>query len=97
MIATKQTTHPNQQTTSIQQPRTLSGKLTFRPTKSNLENIAQSLFSTAQQRAFDQGISDFENSTRDHPPYGFSDLRQAWKAGWLAASQRADGKRKCAG
>jgi hypothetical protein len=75
----------------------LSGKLTFKPTKSTLGNIAQSLFSTAQQNAFNQGVSDFEHSTRDHPPYGFSDLKQAWKAGWLAASQRAAGKRKCAG
>jgi hypothetical protein len=73
---------------AIQIKRNLSGKLTFRPTKSTLVNIAQSLFSAAQQSAYDQGISDFENSTRTHPPYGFSDLQQAWRMGWLAASQK---------
>ena len=53
-----------------------------------LSNAAAKTFDAAKQRAYDQGASDFETGTRDHPPYGFSDLKQAWKAGWLAASQK---------
>jgi hypothetical protein len=61
---------------------------------------AQAIFSSAQQRAFNQGMFDHDNSTRDHPPYGFSDLKQAWRAGWLAASQKKNeglnsGRRAC--
>lgn len=56
---------------------------------SQLAKAAQHIMSASQRRAYEQGVSDFENSTRDHPPYGFTDLQQAWKAGWLAASQRA--------
>ncbi len=84
MTTSTRTTHPKPQTAAIQ-PKTI------------LSEAAQKTFDIALQKAFQQGISDHDNSTRDHPPYGFSDLQQAWKAGWLAASQRADGKRKCAG
>jgi hypothetical protein len=57
----------------------------------NLSQLAQSVLSLAQQKAFNQGLSDFENSTRDHPPYGFSDLQQAWRLGWLSGKQKKEG------
>jgi hypothetical protein len=56
-----------------------------------IAKAAQHILSASQQKAFNQGLSDFENSTRDHPPYGFSDLQQAWQLGWLAAEQKAKG------
>jgi hypothetical protein len=96
MILNKRTSHPNPQPTSIQTLRHAH----------QLAKAAQQLFNSSQQKAFNQGISDFENSTRDHPPYGFHDLRQAWQLGWLAGKQKSEGlgsseraadKRKCAG
>ncbi len=75
MIATKRTTHPHRETASVKHAHTLS-------------LVADHVLTLAQEKAYEQGQRDFENSTRDHPPYGFSDLQQAWKAGWLAASQR---------
>ncbi len=84
MKTATRTTYPKPQATAIQNKTILSA-------------AAQKTFDIALQKAFNQGISDHDNSTRDHPPYGFSDLKQAWQAGWLAASQRANGKRKCAG
>jgi uncharacterized protein YecT (DUF1311 family) len=59
--------------------------------KSILSEAAQKTFDAALNKAYDQGVSDCENGTRDHPPYGFSDLQQAWRLGWLAAKQRKDG------
>jgi hypothetical protein len=56
-----------------------------------LSNAAAKTFDAAKRKAYDQGLSDFENSTRDHPPYGFSDLQQAWRLGWLAGKQKAEG------
>jgi hypothetical protein len=56
-----------------------------------LAKAGQHILSASQQKAFNQGLSDFENSTRDHPPYGFSDLQQAWRLGWLAGKQKAEG------
>jgi hypothetical protein len=84
MIATKRTTHPHRENVSVKYAHTLA-------------LVADHVLTLAQEKAYDQGQRDCENSTRDHPPYGFSDLKQAWRAGWLAASQRAAGKRKCAG
>ncbi len=81
--------------TTLRKPAPPSSIQTFQSV--TLGMVAQHVFDIAQQKAFQQGISDHDNSTRDHPPYGFSDLKQAWQAGWLAASQRANGKRKCAG
>jgi hypothetical protein len=56
-----------------------------------LSNAAAKTFDAAKRKAYEQGVSDFENSTRDHPPYGFSDLQQAWRLGWLAGKQKAEG------
>jgi hypothetical protein len=79
------TTHPKPQPTSIQ-----TKTVTLRHA-SQLAKAAQHIMSASQRRAYEQGQRDFENSTQDHPPYGFSDLQQAWKAGWLAAKQKAEG------
>jgi len=59
--------------------------------KENLAKVAQKVLTFAQEEAYEQGEYDFETGTRDHPPYGFSDLKQAWRMGWLAAKQKADG------
>ncbi len=56
-------------------------------TKEGLRLFANYALTRAQQLAFEQGEKDFETSTRDHPPYGFSDLQMAWRAGWLQAEQ----------
>lgn len=92
MRTSTRTTHRNSQAASIQtkQWKALA-------TVNNLRAEAGRVLSEAQYEAYHRGISDFENSTRDHPPYGFSDLQKAWKKGWLAASQGAIRKRKCAG
>lgn len=58
---------------------------------SDLATAARQVFNDAQQRAYEQGMKDAESSTRDHPPYGFSDLQQAWRMGWLAGSQKNKG------
>lgn len=55
--------------------------------KKILSDAAQKTFDAALQKAYEQGIKDAESSTRDHPPYGFSDLQQAWRMGWLRGSQ----------
>ncbi len=60
-------------------------------TKENLSQLAQAIFSRAQRDAYDRGASDFETGARDQPPYGFSDLKDAWRMGWLSAKQKADG------
>lgn len=57
-------------------------------TKKILSDVAQKTFDAALQKAYEQGIRDAESSTRDHPPYGFSDLKMAWRRGWLEASQK---------
>jgi hypothetical protein len=58
-----------------------------------LEGLARAgkIIGLAQRQAFERGKLDFENSTRDHPPYGFSDLQQAWRLGWLAGKQKKEG------
>lgn len=55
--------------------------------KKILSDAAQKIFDAALRKAYEQGIRDAESSTRDHPPYGFSDLKQAWQMGWLKGSQ----------
>jgi hypothetical protein len=59
--------------------------------KNTIEQAARRVFVQAEIKAYDQGKWDAENSTRDHPPYGFSDLRQAWRLGWLAGKQKVEG------
>jgi hypothetical protein len=59
--------------------------------KENLEQAARRVFVLAEIRAYDQGQRDFESSWHDHPPYGFSDLQQAWRLGWLAGKQKKEG------
>lgn len=73
----------------MKRERHVNGRLTCAPTQQNLFAVAQSIFSAAERSAFDQGKRDFQSSTRDHPPYGFSNLKDAWRAGWLEASQEA--------
>jgi hypothetical protein len=82
MTTSTRTSPLNRQPTSIQ---TKNGHAV------NLSQLAQSVLNQAQRKAFNQGLSDFENSIRDHPPYGFSDLQQAWRLGWLAGKQKAEG------
>ena len=60
-----------------------------------LKDLAEAAVTAAQWEAYNQGIFDRTNGTRDHPPYGFSDLQKAWKAGFLAAS--GAGKRVAGG
>ena len=55
----------------------------------DLAKAAGAILNVAQQKAYNRGVSDFENGTRDHPPYGFTDLKAAWRMGWLKASQKA--------
>ena len=71
---------------SIQQPK----HVTLRHA-SQLAQAASHIMSASQKKAYEQGIKDAESSTRDHPPYGFSDLKQAWRMGWLAGSQKNKG------
>ncbi len=54
----------------------------------DLTQAANRVLTSSQQKAFQQGIFDHDNSTRDHSPYGFSDLKQAWLAGRLFAEQK---------
>jgi hypothetical protein len=84
MTTSTRTSPLNRQPASIQTIH----PVILRKRQAAIGKAAQHILSASQQKAFNRGIADFENSTRDHSPYGFSDLQQAWKLGWLAASQR---------
>jgi hypothetical protein len=60
-------------------------------TKETLRGMAQVALTSAQYEAYRRGMEDAQNPTRNHPPYGFSDLQQAWRLGWLAGKQKAEG------
>lgn len=54
-----------------------------------LSKLAAQVRNDAENAAYLRGAQDFARGRRqDHPPYGFSDLRRAWKKGWVAASKR---------
>jgi hypothetical protein len=53
----------------------------------NLANLAVEAIAKQQKLAYNRGVSDALNGTRDHPPYGFSDLKAAWRRGWLASQK----------
>jgi len=87
MTTSTRTSPLNRQPASIQ----TINPVILRKRQLAIGRAAQHILNSAQQKAFNQGLSDFENSTRDHPPYGFHDLQQAWRLGWLAGKQKKEG------
>jgi hypothetical protein len=94
MTTTTRTSHRQGARSAAIQPPILTGAMhrsRLRILPRDLKQAAQSVLNRAQREAYELGKHDAETGFRDHPPYGFSDLKQAWRLGWLAGKQKKEG------
>lgn len=52
----------------------------------NLAQAARAILTVAQRRAYERGKAAGQEGKPRNPPYGFTDLKDAWRRGYVAAS-----------